>query len=255
MSTPPGASAERPVAAVTGASSGIGAATARALAASGWHVALGARRLERLTALADELGPGAATVLPLDVTDQASVEDFARALPSCRLVVHSAGGAVGLDSIAGAVEQHWRTMHETNVLGVLRVTRALLPALLDSGNGHVILIGSVAAFEPYAGGAGYNAAKAAASAVADVLRIEHVGRPLRVSEIDPGLVETEFSLVRFAGDEERAAGVYAGLTPLSAEDVADTVAFVANRPAHVDIDKVVIRPRDQARVWLVHRDS
>lgn len=246
---------ELPVAVVTGASSGIGAASARALAAAGWHVVVGARRLERLVDLASGLGPGAATALPLDVTDPASVEAFSRQVPECRLVVHCAGGALGLDPVAGADEGRWRTMYDTNVLGVLRVTRALLPALLASGDGQVVLIGSVAAFEPYAGGAGYNAAKAAASALADVLRIEHVGRPLRVSEIDPGMVETEFLLVRFDGDAERAAATYRGMTPLGAADVAEVVAFVASRPAHVDIDRVVVRPRDQARVWLVNRSA
>lgn len=247
------ASTERPVAVVTGASSGIGAATARALAATGWHVVAGARRIDRLRALADELGPEAATAEPLDVSDPASVEAFARNVPRCRLVVNNAGGALGLEAVAEADEDHWRTMWETNVLGVMRVTRALLPALLASGNGHVVVIGSIAAFERYAGGAGYSAAKAGASAVADVLRIECNGQPIRVSEIDPGLVETEFSLVRFDGDAERAAAVYDGITPLTAADVAETVAWVANRPAHVDIDRVVIRPRDQARSWLVHR--
>jgi NADP-dependent 3-hydroxy acid dehydrogenase YdfG len=244
-----------PVAVVTGASSGIGAASARALAGSGWHVVVGARRLERLAALASELGPGAATALRLDVTDPASVEAFSRQVPECRLVVHCAGGALGLDPIADADEGRWRTMYDTNVLGVLRVTRALLAALLASGDGQVVLIGSVASFEPYAGGAGYNAAKAAASSLADVLRIEHVGQPLRVSEIDPGMVDTEFSLVRFDGDAERAAATYQGMTPLSASDVAEVVAFVASRPAHVDLDRIVMRPRDQARVWLVKRSG
>ncbi len=239
---------------VTGASSGIGAASARALAAGGWHVVLGARRVNRLEALAAELGAEAATASPLDVTDPSSVEDFSRLVPACRLVVHCAGGALGLDPIAEAEESRWRVMFDTNVLGVLRVTRALLAALLRSGDGQVVLVGSVAAFEPYAGGAGYNAAKAAASSLADVLRIEHVGKPLRVSEIDPGMVDTEFSLVRFAGDAERAAATYRGMTPLSAGDVAEVVAFVASRPAHVDLDRIVMRPRDQARVWLVHRD-
>jgi len=223
--------------------------------ATGWRVVLGARRLERLRALADELGADSATALALDVTDNQSVEDFVAQVPTCHLLVNNAGGAVGLAPIAEASEAHWRTMYETNVLGVMRLTRALLPALVGSGDGHVVFVGSVAAFEPYAGGAGYNAAKAAASAVADVLRIEAVGKPLRVSEIDPGLVETEFSLVRFEGDRQRADAVYQGLTPLRAEDIADTIAFVVNRPSHVDIDRVVIRPRDQARVWLVHRET
>ncbi len=141
------------------------------------------------------------------------------------------------------------------MLGVERMTRTLLPTLIASGNGHVITIGSVAAFEPYPGGAGYNAAKAGTRMVMDVLRIELLGRPVRVSEIDPGLVETEFSLVRFDGDAGRAAAVYSGMTPLSAEDVAECVAFVATRPPHVDVDQLVLRPRDQARVHLVHRDG
>lgn len=170
------------------------------------------------------------------------------------MLVNNAGGALGLEPIASADDDKWRTMWEANVMGVMRMTRALLPALVASGDGHVVNVGSVAAFEPYAGGAGYNAAKHAARAVSDVLRIELVGQPVRVTEVDPGLVETEFSVVRFSGDEERAAAVYEGLTPLRAEDVADVIAFAVTRPSHVDIDQVVVRPRAQARVWLVHRD-
>ena len=244
----------RGTAVVTGASSGIGAATARRLAVEGFDVVLGARRVDRIEALAAEIGPRA-TARALDVTDADSVERFCSALgDGCRLLVNNAGGALGLEPIAEADEAHWRTMWESNVMGLMRMTRALLPRLIGSGDGHVINIGSVAAFEPYAGGGGYNAAKHAARAVSDVLRLELVGQPVRVSEIDPGLVETEFSLVRFGGDQARADSVYDGLTPLRAEDVADVIAFVATRPAHVDIDQVVIRPRDQARVWLVHRD-
>jgi NADP-dependent 3-hydroxy acid dehydrogenase YdfG len=235
----------RPVAVVTGASSGIGAATVRHLAADGWDVVAGARRVERLTALADAVGPS--------VTDPASVQAFCDAVPAVRLLVNNAGGALGLDRIDALDEQRWRTMWETNVLGVARITRALLDRLVASGNGHVITIGSVASFEPYVGGAGYNAAKAGAAALSDVLRLELNGQPVRVSEIDPGMVETEFSLTRFDGDAERADAVYRGVTPLSADDVAETVAWVAGRPAHVDIDRLVIRPRDQARVWLVAR--
>lgn len=241
---------------MTGASSGIGAATARRLAAEGFEVVLGARRTERVEAVADEIaaGGGTAAARTLDVTDGPSVTSFCDALPMCRLLVNNAGGALGLDRIEDADEDRWLAMYESNVMGVMRMTRALLPKLEASGDGHVVNIGSVAAFEPYAGGAGYNAAKHAARAVTDVLRLELVGRPVRVSEIDPGLVETEFSVVRFDGDRARADAVYDGLTPLSAEDVADVVAFVATRPSHVDVDQVVIRPRDQARVWLVHRD-
>jgi len=240
---------------VTGASSGIGAATARRLAAEGFRVVVGARRVDRLERLVAEIGP-AATAHRLDVTSLESVDEFCEAVdPDCRVLVNNAGGALGLESIASAVDDHWQTMYESNVLGTMRMIRALLPRLEASGDGHVVNIGSVAGFEPYAGGAGYNAAKHALRAVTDVLRIELVGKPVRVSEIDPGLVETEFSLVRFGGDRPRADAVYEGLTPLSADDIADVVAFVLTRPSHVDIDQVVVRPRDQARVWLVHRES
>jgi NADP-dependent 3-hydroxy acid dehydrogenase YdfG len=245
--------ASRGTAVVTGASSGIGAATARALAAEGFAVVLGARRVERVETVARDIGP-AATALALDVTEEASVAAFCDAVdPGCRLLVNNAGGALGLDSVADADVEKWRAMYDSNVLGTLRMTRALLPRLIASGDGHVITVGSIAAFEPYAGGAGYNAAKHATRALMDVLRIETNGQPIRVSEIDPGMVETEFSLVRFGGDAERADAVYAGVTPLTAEDIAEVIAFIATRPSHVDIDQVVIRPRDQARSWLVHR--
>jgi NADP-dependent 3-hydroxy acid dehydrogenase YdfG len=240
---------------ITGASSGIGAATAHRLASKGFKVVLGARRTDRLQELIADIGP-TARGMHLDVTDTASVEQFCSQVgDDCHLLVNNAGGALGLSTVSEADEAQWQTMYDTNVMGLMRMTRALLPRLIDSGDGHVINVGSVAAFEPYAGGGGYNAVKHAARAVTDVLRIELVGKPVRVSEVDPGLVETEFSLVRFDGDEERANSVYEGLTPLSAGDVADVIAFVATRPSHVDIDQVVIRPRAQARVWLVHRES
>jgi NADP-dependent 3-hydroxy acid dehydrogenase YdfG len=244
----------RGTAVVTGASSGIGAATARALADAGFSVVLGARRDDRLAAVAAEIG-SAAIARHLDVTDPASVEAFTQAIPECRVLINNAGGALGLEPIAQADEAHWQAMYDSNVLGTLRMTRALLPKLIASGDGIVVTVGSVAAFEPYAGGAGYNAAKHASRAVMDVLRLELVGQPVRVSEIDPGMVETEFSLVRFGGDKDRADQVYQGVTPLKAQDVAEVIAFVATRPSHVDIDTVVIRPRDQARVWLVHRET
>ncbi len=238
---------------VTGASSGIGAASARSLAAAGFAVVLGARRVERLDALAAEIGPSA-VARPLDVTDLASVNAFTDATAECKVLINCAGGALGLEHVMQADEDQWQAMFDSNVLGTMRMARALLPKLIASGDGLVVTIGSVAAFEPYAGGAGYNAAKSATRALMDVLRIELVGQPVRVSEIDPGLVETEFSLVRFGGDEGRARDVYRGITPLTAEDIAEVVAFVATRPSHVDIDTVVVRPRDQARVWLVHRE-
>ncbi|MCU1489137.1 MAG: sdh 2 [Acidimicrobiaceae bacterium] len=244
--------AERGVAVVTGASSGIGAASAKALVAAGFEVVLGARRADRLEEVAEKIGPRA-RALVLDVSDPSSVEAFADQLPRCSLLVNGAGGALGLDRIEDASESQWQTMYDSNVLGVLRMVKALLPALVASGDGQVITIGSVAAFEPYVGGGGYNAAKAAVRALMDVLRLELLGKPVRVCEIDPGMVETEFSLVRFEGDAERAAAVYRGMTPLSAEDVAECVAFAATRPSHVDIDQMVLRPRDQARVDKVHR--
>jgi NADP-dependent 3-hydroxy acid dehydrogenase YdfG len=242
----------RGVAVVTGASSGIGAAAARRLAAEGFDVVLGARRVERLEEIAHAIGQSA-RVHPLDVTDAASVDAFCAAVPECRLLVNNAGGALGLATVADADEEQWRWMYEVNVIGVLRMTRGLLRKLVESGDGHVITIGSIAAFEPYPGGAGYNAAKHAVRAVMDVLRMELLGQPVRVSEIDPGMVETEFSVVRFGGDEALAAGVYEGVTPLRADDIADCIAWVATRPSHVDIDQLVVRPRDQARATMVHR--
>jgi NADP-dependent 3-hydroxy acid dehydrogenase YdfG len=236
---------------VTGASSGIGEATARRLAVAGFDVVLGARRLDRLDAIAAEL-PGA-RALPLDVADPSSVDTFCANVPDCRVLVNNAGGALGLEPIAQADEDKWRQMWETNVMGTLRMTRALLDKLIASGDGLVVNVGSVAAFERYPGGAGYHAAKSAERAITDVLRMELLGRPVRVSEIDPGMVETEFSLVRFGGDAERAGAVYAGVQPLCGDDIAECIAFIATRPSHVDIDEMVVRPRDQARVHMVNR--
>jgi NADP-dependent 3-hydroxy acid dehydrogenase YdfG len=237
---------------VTGASSGIGEAAARRLAGAGFDVVLGARRVDRLDEAAEAIGP-TARAHELDVTDPASVDRFCERIDSCRLLVNNAGGALGLEPVAEADEQKWREMYDSNVLGVVRMTRALLPKLIDSGDGHVITIGSIAGFEPYPGGAGYNAAKHAVRAVMDVLRMELLGQPVRVSEIDPGMVETEFSIVRFDGDRDRAAKVYEGVTTLTADDIAECVTWVATRPSHVDIDQLVVRPRDQARATMVHR--
>lgn len=250
MTGPP--PAERGVAVVTGASSGIGAATARVLASLGFETVLGARRLGLLESLAAELTPPGRAI-PLDVTDRESVAEFASRVPHCRVLVNNAGGALGLEPVAQADEEKWRLMYETNVLGTLRMTKALLPRLIESGDGLVVNVGSVASFEPYPGGAGYNSAKAAVASLTDVLRMELLGQPVRVTEIDPGMVETDFSLVRFAGDETRAAGVYEGLTPLTAGDVAECIGFVATRPSHVDVDRLVLRPRDQARAHLLNR--
>lgn len=243
-------SAERPVAVVTGASSGIGAATARALAAAGFAVVLGARRVDRCAEVAAEIG---GTAVRLDVTDPDSVAAFAAAVPACGLLVNNAGGARGLEPVAEADEEAWRWMFEANVLGTLRVTKALLPALIASGDGHVVTVTSVAALEVYDNGAGYTAAKHAQSAAHRTLRGELLGRPVRLTEVLPGMVETDFSLARFGGDTERAAAVYRGLTPLTPEDVADVIAFAATRPSHVNLDQIVIKPRDQASTTRFNR--
>jgi NADP-dependent 3-hydroxy acid dehydrogenase YdfG len=239
------------VAAITGASSGIGAAAARALAGDGFQVVLGARRLERLEELAAEFGGEA---VALDVGDPDSVEEFAARLPRCDVLVNNAGGAHGLEPLGEADEDKWRTMYEANVLGTMRMTRALLPRLIASGDGHVVSITSIAGFESYRGGAGYIAAKHAQRSMLRVLRLELLGEPVRVTEIAPGMVETEFSLVRFGGDEEAARRVYEGMTPLSAEDVAECIRWAVAQPAHVNIDEIVVRPRDQAAAIEVHRD-
>jgi NADP-dependent 3-hydroxy acid dehydrogenase YdfG len=236
-------STDRPVAVVTGASSGIGAATARELAGQGFQVVLGARRLELTEKIAAEID---GIALPLDVTDAESVAAFAAAIPAARVLVNNAGGAKGMASVRDAVEDDWRWMWETNVLGTLRVTRALLPKLIASGDGLIVTVTSIAAFEIYDGGAGYTSAKHAQAALHQTLRGELLGKPVRLTEIAPGMVETEFSLVRFGGDDSRADAVYRGMTPLVAEDVAEVIGFVASRPPHVNLDQIVIRPRDQA---------
>lgn len=238
------------VAVVTGATSGIGEAAAVRLAADGFDVVIGGRREERLRAVAEATG---ARWHVLDVTDPASVDRFCDAVEECRVLVNNAGGALGLDRIEQADEGEWRTMFEVNVLGTLRMTKRLLPLLEASGDGHVVNVGSIAGYEPYVGGAGYNAAKFAERALTKVLRLEVLGRPVRVSEIDPGLVQTEFSTVRFHGDESRAAAVYEGLTPLSAMDVAECIGFVVSRPPHVNVDTLVVLARDQAGAATVHR--
>lgn len=234
--------AQRPTAVVTGASSGIGAATARALAAEGFHVVLGARRVQRCQEIAEEIGGSA---LPLDVCDPDSVAAFAAAVPAARVLVNNAGGAKGFEPVLAAEEAQWRWMWEANVLGTLRMTRALLPKLIESGDGVLVTVTSIAALEAYDNGAGYTSAKHAQSVVHRTLRGEHLGAPVRFIEVAPGMVETEFSLVRFGGDAERASQVYAGLTPLTAQDVAEVIAFAVTRPAHVNLDLIVVKPRDQ----------
>ncbi|MEU8182413.1 SDR family oxidoreductase [Micromonospora sp. NPDC049044] len=251
------------VAIVTGASSGIGAATARRLAAEGFHVLAAARRAERLADLVAEItsAGGQATAVTCDITSDESVaglaEAAARAPGPVTLLVNNAGGARGLDPVESGSVADWQWMYDVNVLGTLRVTQALLPALEASGAGTIVVVSSTAGLTVYEGGGGYTAAKHAQTAIAGTLRLELCGRPLRVIEIDPGMVKTEeFGLVRFEGDAERAAAVYAGVPgPLVAEDVADCIAWCATRPEHVNIDRLVVRPRAQAAQHKVHRVS
>jgi NADP-dependent 3-hydroxy acid dehydrogenase YdfG len=242
----------RPTAVVTGASSGIGAATARALARAGFDVVLGARRVDRCAEIAREID---GTAVRLDVTDPESVSAFVAAVPECRLLVNNAGGAKGLEPVAEADEDDWRWMFEANVIGTLRVTKGLLPALLASGDGHIVTVTSIAALEPYDNGAGYTGAKHAQAMLHRTLRGELLGQPVRLTEICPGMVETEFSLVRFGGDEQKADDVYKGLTPLTAEDVADVIAFAATRPSHVNLDQIVLKPRAQASASRAYREA
>jgi NADP-dependent 3-hydroxy acid dehydrogenase YdfG len=249
-----------PIAVVTGASSGIGAATARRLATEGFHVVAAARRGDRLARLAAELiaGGGAVTTVECDVTDDVSVTALAAAVRGLGLpvtvLVNNAGGALGLDPIEDAKIDDWQWMYDVNVLGSLRVTKALLPDL-EAGAGTVVMMSSTAGLIVYEGGAGYAAAKHAQTAMAETLRLELCGRPIRVVEIDPGMVRTEqFGLVRFGGDTEKADAAYAGVAePLVAEDIADCVAWVVTRPHHVNIDRLVVRPLAQAAQHKVHR--
>jgi NADP-dependent 3-hydroxy acid dehydrogenase YdfG len=235
---------------VTGASSGIGAATVRALAAAGFRTVAAARRVERCRELAAEVGGEA---IELDVTDQGSVDAMAGAIGEVDVVVHSAGGALGLEPVAEADEEAWRMMFETNVLGFERVTKALLPALERGDGGHIVVVGSVAGVEVYPGGAGYTAAKHAVNALCRTLRLELLGKPIRVTEIAPGMVKTEFSLVRFGGDAKRADEVYRGIEPLTGEDVADVIAFAVTRPPNVNVDYIAVKPLAQATAMINKR--
>jgi NADP-dependent 3-hydroxy acid dehydrogenase YdfG len=248
---------------VTGANSGIGAATARGLAAEGYRVVLVARRKDRLEALAAEIrqavqigeSGGAAEAVALDVTDVEAVKAFAAGLEACDVLVNNAGGALGADPVAAADAGDWRSMFETNVIGALNFTQALLPKLVASGAGTVVMLTSTAAHIAYEGGAGYAASKHAMHAMTATLRLEVFDQPVRIIEIAPGMVMTdEFSLKRFGGDAAKAAAVYAGVPgPLVAEDVADCIVWSVTRPAHVNVDLMVVRPRAQAAQHKVHR--
>lgn len=237
---------------VTGASSGIGAATARRLAMDGFLVYCVARRTDRINALAEEIGGVAITC---DVTDQAQVDAMAAQLPAqLDVLFNDAGGAFGQENVEDANLDEWNKMYQLNVLGTARVTKALLPRI-EAGQGTLVFLTSTAAEYPYVGGAGYCGAKAAERNIAGAMRLELGGRPIRVLEISPGIVKTdEFSLTRFAGDKAEADAVYAGVAePLVAEDIADCVAWAVTRPAHVNIDRMVVRPRAQVSNYKVYR--
>jgi NADP-dependent 3-hydroxy acid dehydrogenase YdfG len=244
---------------VTGASSGIGAATARRLAAAGYHVVLAARRPDRLEAVAAEItaAGGSVRVSILDVTDRAQVFDLAESLESCDVLVANAGGAIGAEEIADASAEDWLAMYQANVLGTLHTIQALLPKLIASGDGTVVLMGSTAGLTAYEGGGGYVAAKHGTHAIAATLRLEMCGQPVRVIEIAPGMVRTEeFALNRYRGDAARAAAVYAGVAePLTSDDVADAVTWAVTRPSHVNVDLMVLRPRAQAAQHKVFRQT
>jgi NADP-dependent 3-hydroxy acid dehydrogenase YdfG len=227
---------------ISGASAGIGAATAQALAGAGFDVVIGARRKDKLDEVAARTG---ARAIPLDVTSKESVDAFCAQIDECAVLVNNAGGAIGLGSVADGDDGEWLEMYERNVMSVLRMSRALLPKIISSGNGHIVNIGSVAGIFHYPGGGGYVAAKHAERAVTKTLRGELVEHPVRVTEIQPGLVETEFSVVRFGGDEQKAKAVYEGMDPLTAADIADCVAWAVTRPPHVNIDEMQVTPQAQ----------
>jgi NADP-dependent 3-hydroxy acid dehydrogenase YdfG len=248
-----------PVAVVTGASSGIGAATAVRLAQAGYHVVLAARRADRTEALARRIRAdgGQADPALLDVTDAEAVRAFADDLDRCDVLVNNAGGAVGAEPVADSDPADWQAMFDVNVLGTLHVTQALLGKLIGSGAGTIVIMGSTAGFISYEGGGGYVAAKHAEHAIAETLRLELYDQPVRIIEIAPGMVRTdEFAVNRYRGDADRAAAVYAGVAePLTADDVADSIAWAVTRPPHVNVDLLVLRPRAQAAQHKVHRES
>lgn len=249
------ANRSRPVAVVTGASSGIGAATVVALGRHGYQIVAGARRIQRVQRVVGDLG----LALPLDVTDQKSVDAFVahitKAYGRIDVLVNNAGLASGLAPVADARDEDWVAMWQVNVLGMMRVTRACLPLLRKAKHGHIVNLGSIAGFEVYKGGAGYTASKHAVRAISRTLRLELNGEPIRITEVAPGMVETEFSVVRFGGDRNAAKAVYKGVKPLVAADIADCIVFAVTRPPHVDIDEIVIRPIAQAASWLVARKA
>jgi NADP-dependent 3-hydroxy acid dehydrogenase YdfG len=249
------ASRSTPVAVVTGASSGIGAATAVALGRRGYRIAAGARRVQRVQRVVGDAG----LAMQLDVTNLDSIDAFvgevAKKFGHIDVLVNNAGLALGLAPIAEAKDDDWIGMWEVNVLGLMRMTRACLPLLRKARHGHIVNLGSIAGFEVYEGGAGYTASKHAVRAISRTLRLELNGEPIRVTEVAPGMVQTEFSLVRFHGDRKTAKTVYRGVKPLTADDVADCIVYAVTRPPHVDVDEIVVRPIAQAAAWLVARKT
>jgi 3-hydroxy acid dehydrogenase/malonic semialdehyde reductase len=251
------------VAVITGASSGIGAATAQALSRSGFRLALGARRMDKLAEIAGQIEAETGTrpfTHELDVTSADSSRRFIESaithFGTIHILVNNAGLAKGTTHVADAVDDaDWQVMLDTNVMGLLRMTRMALPHILKADSGHIINLGSTAGHEAYAGGAVYCGTKFAVRAITNALRQELLGKPVRITSVDPGMVETEFSVVRYYGDEAAANRVYAGMTPLTAEDIADCVLFAATRPQHVNIDEIIVKPTDQASAGKVARES
>jgi NADP-dependent 3-hydroxy acid dehydrogenase YdfG len=242
---------------VTGASSGIGAATAVRLAEAGYRVILAARRADRLAEVAGRITAdgGRAESHELDVTNRAAVVAFAESLDRCDVLVANAGGAIGADTVAESSPADWQAMYDVNVLGTLLCVQALLPKLIASGAGTIVLMSSTAGIISYEGGGGYVVAKHGTHAIAETLRLELYDQPIRVIEIAPGMVKTaEFAVNRYRGDAEKAAAVYAGVAePLTDADVADAVVWSVTRPPHFNVDLMVIRPRAQAAQHKVHR--
>lgn len=245
---------------ITGASSGIGAACARAFAQDGAKLILAARRLDRLKQLAQALQQDFHTqtyLLQLDVCDRSQVESTLNSLPepwaNIDILINNAGLSRGLDKLYEGKIQDWEEMIDTNIKGLLYVTRWLVPGMVQRGRGHILNIGSIAGHQAYPGGAIYCATKAAVRILSAGLKIDLLGTPIRVSEIDPGMVETEFSQVRFHGDKERAQKVYEGVTPLTPDDIAEVAVFCATRPPHVNISEIVVLATDQSTATMVHR--
>jgi 3-hydroxy acid dehydrogenase / malonic semialdehyde reductase len=262
MSQTPGDRLRGALVLITGASAGIGAATARAFAAAGSRLLLAARRRQRIEELAAELREAHGTEVhlrTLDVRDPAAVEAWSRELGEEGLVpdilVNNAGLSRGLDPIHEGKIEDWDEMIDTNVKGLLYMSRAILPLMVARGSGHVIHLGSIAGDTVYPRGNVYNATKFAVKALTEAMNLDLVGTPIRISSVDPGLVETEFSEVRFRGDVERARSVYAGCTPLSPEDVAEVIRYVAAAPPHVNLFRTVVYPTDQRNPYVMHRDT